>query len=44
MIDQYKDSCKVATVADSYFTAPTDVNFQDMSKLLEDLQKYGNPK
>ena len=39
MIDQYKDSCKVATVADSYFDAPTDVNFQDMSKLLEDLQK-----
>jgi hypothetical protein len=38
MIDQYKDSCKVATVADSYFTIPTDVNFQDMSKLLEDLQ------
>lgn len=39
MIDKYKDSCKVATVADSYFVVPTDVNFQDMAKLLEDLQK-----
>lgn len=39
MIDKYKNSCKVATVADSYFTVPTDVNFQDMTKLLEDLQK-----
>ena len=43
-IDKYKDSCKIATVMDSYFTIPTDVNFQDMSKLLEDLQKYGNSK
>ena len=39
MIDKYKDSCKVATVEDSYFVPPTDVKFQDMSKLLEDLQK-----
>jgi hypothetical protein len=39
MIEKYKDSCKVATVEDSYFTPPTDVNFQDMSKFLEDLQK-----
>ncbi len=39
MIDAYKDSCKVATVENSYFVPPTDVNFQDMSKILEDLQK-----
>lgn len=38
MIEKYKDSCKVATVEDSYFTPPTDVKFQDMSKLLEDLK------
>jgi len=39
MIDKYKDSCEIATVEDSYFTPPTDVKFQDMSKLLEDLKK-----
>lgn len=39
MIDKYKDSCKVATVEDSYFVPPTDVKFQDMSKFLEDLKK-----
>lgn len=39
MIEQYKDSCKVAVVNDSLFTPPTDINFQDMSKILEDLQK-----
>lgn len=39
MIDQYKESCKVTTVEDSYFETPQDINFQDMSKLLEDLQK-----
>lgn len=38
MIEKYKDSCKVATVEDSYFTPPTDVKFQDMSKFLEDLK------
>jgi hypothetical protein len=38
MIDKYKDSCKVATIDDSYFIAPKDVKFQDMSKLLEDLK------
>lgn len=43
MIESYKDSCKVATVEDSYFTPPTDVKFQDMSKLLEDIQKQ-NPQ
>ncbi len=39
MIDQYKDSCKVTTVSDSYFTLPKDVEFKDMSKMLEDLKK-----
>jgi hypothetical protein len=38
MIDKYKDSCKVATLDDSFFTPPTDVKFQDMSKFLEDLK------
>lgn len=38
MIDRNKDFCKVATVEDSYFIPPTDIKFQDMSKLLEDLQ------
>lgn len=38
MIEAYKDSCKVSTVSDSYFETPTDVEFQDMSKLLEDLK------
>lgn len=38
MIDKYKDSCKMATVEDSYFETPSDVTFQDMSKLLEDLK------
>lgn len=39
MIDKYKDSCKVATVEDSYFVPPTDVKFQEMNKLLEDIKK-----
>lgn len=38
MIDKYKDSCKVATLDDSFFTAPSDIKFQDMSKFLEDLK------
>lgn len=39
MIEKYKDSCKTSIVSDSLFTPPTDVKLQDMSKLLEDLQK-----
>lgn len=39
MIDRYKDSCSVSVVEDSYFEVPSDVNFQDMSKLLEDMKK-----
>ena len=38
-VNQYKDSCKAGTLADSYFTVPTDVNFQDMTKILEDFKK-----
>lgn len=38
MINQYKDSCKVSSVEDSLFVAPKEVNFQDMSKFLKDLQ------
>ena len=37
-IEKYKDSCKVATLDDSFFTPPSDVKFQDMSKFLEDLK------
>lgn len=39
MIEKYKDSCKVSSVEDSYFVPPTDIKYQDMSKLLEDLKK-----
>lgn len=39
MLDKYKDSCKVTTLDDSYFNLPTDVTFQDMNKLFEDLSK-----
>lgn len=44
LIDKYKDSCKVATVEDSFFVAPSDIEFQDMAKMLEDLQKYQMPQ
>lgn len=43
LIDKYKDSCKVATVEDSFFVAPSNIKFQDMAKMLEDLQKYQMP-
>lgn len=39
LIDKYKDSCKVATLEDSFFETPKDINFQDMSKFLEDLKQ-----
>lgn len=38
MIEKNKDFCKVSAVEDSYFVIPADVNFQDMSKFLEDLK------
>lgn len=38
-IEKYKDACKPATVADSLFVPPTDVTFQDLSSLMEDVIK-----
>lgn len=53
-IEKYKDACKPATVADSLFVPPTDVTFQDFSKMmkqalpsgfnLEELQKQFAPQ
>lgn len=34
-VEQYKDSCKPAVVSDSLFTAPADVTFTDLSKMME---------
>lgn len=34
-LEEYKDSCKVAVVSDSLFTTPSDVEFTDMSKMME---------
>ncbi len=33
MLEKYKDSCKPAVVADTLFTVPTTVKFQDMSAM-----------
>lgn len=38
-IEKYKDACKAEVVADSYFTIPTDVQFQDMNALQEQMMK-----
>lgn len=38
-IEKYKDACKVETVADSMFAVPTDVKFQDMNALQEQMMK-----
>lgn len=38
LIDKYRDSCKVANLADTFFIPPQDVNFKDMSNFLEDLK------
>ncbi|OGK19531.1 hypothetical protein A2866_00150 [Candidatus Roizmanbacteria bacterium RIFCSPHIGHO2_01_FULL_39_8] len=42
-MEKYKDACKPAVVADSLFTPPTDVKFQDMSavqkQMMEQLSK-----
>lgn len=37
MINEYKDLCKVSTVEDSLFVEPSNVEFQDMSKFLQDM-------
>ncbi len=34
-LEQYKDSCNAAIVSDSLFTPPSDVDFQDFSKMME---------
>ena len=36
-MEKYKDSCKPAVVADSLFTPPADVQFQDFSKMMQQL-------
>ena len=38
-IEKYKDACKPEVVADSMFSVPTDVKFQDMSALQEQMMK-----
>jgi hypothetical protein len=38
-IEKYKDACKPEVVADSMFTVPTDVKFQDMSALQKEMMK-----
>lgn len=38
-IEKYKDACKPETVADAMFTVPTDVTFQDMNALQEQMMK-----
>ena len=43
MIEKYKDSCKPGTVADSLFTPPSDVKFQDYSQMMKDIQKMTQP-
>ncbi len=36
-MEKYKDSCVPSLPSDSLFTPPTDVSFQDMSRMMEDL-------
>lgn len=38
-IEKYKDACKAEVVADSMFAVPTDVTFQDMNALQEQMMK-----
>lgn len=42
-IEKFKDSCKAGTVADSMFTVPTDVKFQDMDAMMKQLVPSGVP-
>jgi len=47
VINEHKDLCKVSTVDDSFFVIPTEVEFQDMSKFLQDMgsqQPQVNPQ
>lgn len=34
-LEEYKENCKPAVVSDSLFSVPTDIEFQDMSKIIE---------
>lgn len=34
MLEQYKNNCKPAVVADSLFVVPTDITFTDLSKMM----------
>lgn len=34
-LEEYKDKCKPSVVSDSLFTPPSDVEFSDMSKMME---------
>lgn len=34
-LEKYKDSCKTAVVNDSFFTPPSDVEFQDLSNFMQ---------
>lgn len=38
-IEKYKNSCKSAAVSDSLFVPPSDVDFQDLSKMMENVNK-----
>ncbi|KKQ23729.1 MAG: hypothetical protein US40_C0007G0043 [Candidatus Roizmanbacteria bacterium GW2011_GWC2_37_13] len=38
-IEKYKDACKTEIIADSMFSVPTDVNFQDMQALQEQMMQ-----
>lgn len=38
-IEKYKDACKVEVIADSYFTVPSDVQFQDMDAFQKQMMK-----
>lgn len=38
-IEKYKDACKVEKIADSMFNIPTDVQFEDMNKVQEQMMK-----
>lgn len=42
-LDKYKDSCKNQMVSESLFTPPSDVEFQDYSQMMEQMQNM-NPQ
>lgn len=42
-IEKYKDACKPATVSDSLFTPPTDVEFQDLSTMFQNMPTGSMP-